>query len=322
MFWDNIWRNGSAPCQKATRSPLQIGLFTEIERPQFFTRRMAIQTVIRGEEADSPAMSENLASLGSSSDTIKATEILQDPMETISEGMDEEPEGSLSYPIIVMQTEFRARNCAIRAVEPVEFLENRMVFYTDASFFIKKGLQGAGAAVTYRCFPESPKDVTWRDESYGIIAAPNVAQDVHTGEMFAISRALKIAADKASDYSQQATWTTRPNRFGIYIFTGSQRSLRTIRSYLAGHYAPSVLLNNQASAEIPGLLEYLSICDALVEFHWVPRHSDIIRNDRADRLARDAARVAQQLAPHNPGSFEGRAFEVIPFKKMVSLSLD
>ncbi|RYO83960.1 hypothetical protein DL766_001001 [Monosporascus sp. MC13-8B] len=275
-----------------------------------------------GEETDPPATSDNADSLGSSAGTIKATGILQDPMETVSEGMNEEAEDSLSYPITVIQTEFRARGCAIRAVEPVEFLENRMVFYTDASFFIKRGLQGAGAAVTYRCFPEGPKDVTWRDESYGIIAAPNVAQDVHTGDMFAISRALKIAADKTPGYSQHPTWTTRPNRFGIYIFTGSQRSLRTIRSYLAGDCSPADLLNNQASAEIPGLLEYLSICDALIEFHWVPGHSGIIRNDRADRLARDAARVAQQLAPHNPGSFEGRAFEVIPFGKMVSLSLD
>ena len=232
----------------------------------------------------------------------------QAPLET-------EGEASIQrHPRITIQQHKGAKAFAIRAAESMNMPTYRMVFYTDASSQEKEAIQGAG--ITYKCFPAGPHDMVWHDESYEILGTHNS----NTAEMLAIACALKIAVRELHRYSKRRLSGKRRSKCVVFIFTDSQASLVAIGNYFQSAAKPSAkeaFLCKQSSAEIPGLLESLQAAGAQVEFRWVPGHSGVIGNTRADRLASDAVQTARPIMAYHPASPDGKDFEIISVKDMV-----
>lgn len=219
----------------------------------------------------------------------------------------------LRRPKVIIGNEKKAKILAVGATKPTNLMPYRMVFYTDGSTHTKEAIHGAG--ITYKCFPAEPKDMLWHDESYGVFGT----HIIDTAEMLAITCALKIALREASRYSQRRRKGVYG--FGVFIFTDSQTSLSSIRDYLSSDKRPSVreaFLCKQSSAEIPGLLDSLYEAKAKVEFHWVPGHSGVIGNTRADRLAKDAVEAARSIMTRHLVPPHGKDFEIISVKDMVA----
>ncbi len=124
----------------------------------------------------------------------------------------------------------------------------------------------------------------------------------------------------AKAFASKAMTTSSHNKFGLYIFTASQSSLYSLRSYFSSEKSPSgreAFLCQKSSAEIPSSLESLRKAGACIEFHWVPDHSGVIGNDRADRLASDALEAVRPIIPYHQVFSDERDFEMIPLGEIV-----
>ena len=294
----------------------QVGLLQAPDRlrPEFTKQREAsLDGVGAGRELKEPASGSEKRPRRRRRPRRRSTDLIQDDSVTKeTQTYVESTKADPRRPKVIVAKHKKAKEVAVGATKLASLMPHRMIFYTDGSTHMKEAIHGAG--VTYKCFPAEPKDMLWNDESYGIFGT----HTIDIAEMLAITCALKIAVREAPRYSQR-----NPKgvcKFGVFIFTDSEVSLTTIRNYLSSDNRLSVreaFLCEQSSAEIPGLLKSLYEAGAKVEFHWVPGHSGVIGNTRADRLSKDAAEAARPITGRHHVPPHGRDFEIISVKDLV-----
>jgi len=159
---------------------------------------------------------------------------------------------------------------------------DRLVLWTDGSvFFTKDSRIGrvAGFAVTSR---RRHDHNAWDDHSWSIESDT----DVNCCEFYALTEALVRAVIQCQ---------SNPLIKNVVVYSDSRTCLELIRDFHEQSYCHQAgfgCLEDLASImENNGILKNLGV---LVELRWVPGHKGAIGNQRADQLAGQAARSADE----------------------------
>ncbi|KAK9802328.1 putative RNase H type-1 domain-containing protein [Seiridium cardinale] len=200
-------------------------------------------------------------------------------------------------PKIIIEDHLKAAVFAAEAANPSwNPNEQRVVFYTDmaAQNGAKHDVSVAGAGVTYRRIPED--DVSdWSDALYGILGTnrPDKA------ELYAIGMALQIALVELQTIcewlgnSEEQSEITAPT---VIIITDSQASLYFIHDYVWQGTIPP-MFSPEIFFRLMLPLARLQELKVPVYFHWVPSHTAIEGNCRADALAGRASKWTTESFP-------------------------
>ncbi|KAI1859636.1 uncharacterized protein JN550_011944 [Neoarthrinium moseri] len=167
----------------------------------------------------------------------------------------------------------------------------RIVLYTDAA--TKNGNEDgpgiAGAAVTSRFLGQGPP--SWSNASYAIIGTHHS----HKAELYAIGLALDIAAceiQRMVDDSRRRGFQDgnqeRPEFPSVIIMTDSQSSLYYIHDFTWQDTVPEIF-SDDTFTNLMGPLKWILQLGVRVRFHWVPAHTNVDGNCRADAAAKAAS---------------------------------
>lgn len=180
---------------------------------------------------------------------------------------------------------------AAEASNPAWKPENeRLVFYTDMAAVsgTRHDPSIAGAGVTYRRILDKTGS-DWFDALYGLIGTNRPDKS----ELYAIGLALKIAAaelrailDESCGLGQQADAHRAP---AVVLITDSQAALYYIHDFIWKGAIPS-MFSKQTFLDLMHPLDRLRELGGPVDFHWVPSHTSVEGNCRADSLAGEASR--------------------------------
>lgn len=183
--------------------------------------------------------------------------------------------------VIIDQSRDDAIAAASKACRPgPEFTEEDLVFYVDGSSFHKRGKHNArrcaGAAVVF----QADDGQGWQERVFSL--PPN--SDASTAEMVAISEGLAVAL------SQILIQTTSGVR-KVVIFSDCQEALTCLNG-LRQHTFSEEWLRDDLNAVLRKIItrsQYFGKLGISIELRWVPAHSGVQGNKRADTAARSAA---------------------------------
>lgn len=160
-----------------------------------------------------------------------------------------------------------------------ECAEKQLLFYVDGSLFFKRGKRNAkrcaGAAVVFQA--EDGQD--WQERVFSL---PRES-DTCTAEMAAISEGLAVALSQ--------TLTQPAEVCKVVIFSDCQEALSRVHE-LRQHTFSEEWLQSERNLVLRKLItrsQYFRKLGISVELRWVPAHSGVEGNIRADRAARSAA---------------------------------
>lgn len=145
----------------------------------------------------------------------------------------------------------------------------------------------AGIGVTTRCVMDGEASA-WLDASYGIIGS-NRPDKV---ELYAIGLALEIAVGELqsiSDRLYRLGSHSEVEATTVLIMTDSQASLYFIHDYTLNGKTPPMFAR-ETFIKLMQPMTKLKELRALISFQWVPGHTNIEGNSRADCLAGKASK--------------------------------
>lgn len=160
-----------------------------------------------------------------------------------------------------------------------ECTEKELFFYVDGSSFYKRGKHNArkcsGAAVVFQA--DDGQD--WQERVFPL---PSTS-DASTAEMAAISEGLAVALSQT---------LIRPAGVRkVVIFSDSQEALSRVNE-LRQHKFSQEWLRDECNSVLRKLItrsQHFGRLGISVELRWVPAHSGVEGNERADTAARSAA---------------------------------
>lgn len=160
-----------------------------------------------------------------------------------------------------------------------ECAENQLVFYVDGSLFFKRGKRNAkrcaGAAVVFQA--DDGQD--WQERVFSL---PRES-DTLAAEMAAIAEGMAVAL------SQTLTQPADVRR--VVVLSDCQEALSRINELRHRTFSEEWLCSelNLVLRKLITRSQYFSQLGISVELRWVPAHSGVEGNVRADRAARSAA---------------------------------
>lgn len=160
-----------------------------------------------------------------------------------------------------------------------ECTDKELFFYVDGSSFYKRGKRNArecsGAAVVFQA--DGGQD--WQERVFPL----PLKSDASTAEMAAISEGLAVALSQT---------LIRPAGVRkVVIFSDSQEALSRVNE-LRQHTFSQEWLRDKPNSVLRKLItrsQYFGRLGISVELRWVPAHSGVEGNERADAAARSAA---------------------------------
>lgn len=160
-----------------------------------------------------------------------------------------------------------------------ECTEKELFFYVDGSSFYKRGKRNArkcsGAAVVFQA--DDGQD--WQERVFPLPSK----SDASTAEMAAISEGMAVALSQT---------LIRPAGVRkVVIFSDSQEALSRVNQ-LRQHTFSQEWLCDELNSVLRKLItrsQYFGRLGISVELRWVPAHSGVEGNERADAAARSAA---------------------------------
>lgn len=157
--------------------------------------------------------------------------------------------------------------------------EKELVFYVDGSLFFKGGKRNAkrcaGAAVVF----QAADGQDWQERVFYL--PPE--SDTFAAEMAAISEGLAVALSQ--------TLTHPADVCKLVVFSDCQEALSRVNE-LRQHTFSEEWLQSERNSVLRKLItrsQYFCKLGISVELRWVPAHSGVEGNVRADRAARSAA---------------------------------
>ncbi|KAF7539708.1 hypothetical protein G7054_g1931 [Neopestalotiopsis clavispora] len=179
-------------------------------------------------------------------------------------------------PRVIIEDHLDAAFYAAEAVNPSwRSGQHRLVFYTDMAAISGSGNDPsiAGAGVTYkRILGDNTSD--WIDSSYGIMGTNRPDKT----ELYAIGLALEVAATEA-----EKTCKDMPP-IPTMVLTDSHAAMYYIHDYIWRGTIPSMFSRDTFNRLMLPILR-LQELNVPLDFHWVPSHTDVEGNCRADALA-------------------------------------
>ncbi|KAF2995153.1 hypothetical protein E8E14_000077 [Neopestalotiopsis sp. 37M] len=179
-------------------------------------------------------------------------------------------------PRVIIEDHLDAAFYAAEAVNPSwRSGQHRLVFYTDMAAISGSGNDPsiAGAGVTYkRILGDDTSD--WIDSSYGIMGTNRPDKT----ELYAIGLALEVAATEA-----EKTCKDMPP-IPTVVLTDSHAAIYYIHDYIWRGTIPSMFSRDTFDRLMLPILR-LQELNVPLDFHWVPSHTDVEGNCRADALA-------------------------------------
>jgi ribonuclease HI len=182
--------------------------------------------------------------------------------------------------VTIVQSRDDAIAAARNACRPSpECTEKELVFYVDGSSFYKRGKRNArkcaGAAVVFQA--DDGQD--WQERVFPLPSK----SDASTAEMAAISEGLAVALSQ--------TLIQPAGIRKVVIFSDSQEALGRVNK-LRQHTFSEEWLRGELNSVLRKLItrsQYFGKLGISVELRWVPAHSGVEGNTRADTAARSAA---------------------------------
>lgn len=160
-----------------------------------------------------------------------------------------------------------------------EFAEKQLVLYVDGSLFFKRGKRNAkrcaGAAVVFQA--DDGQD--WQERVFSL--PPE--SDTFAAEMAAIAEGLAVALSQ--------TLTQPTDVCKVLIFSDCQEALNSLNELRQRTFSEE-WLRSELNSVLRKLIirsQYFRKLGISVELRWVPAHSGVEGNIRADRAARSAA---------------------------------
>lgn len=160
-----------------------------------------------------------------------------------------------------------------------ECAEKQLVFYVDGSLFFKRGKRNAkrcaGAAVVFQA--DDGQD--WQERVFSL---PRES-DTFAAEMAAIAEGLAVALSQ--------TLTQPADVRKVVVFSDCQEALSRVNELRQRTFSEEWLQSelNLVLRKLVTRSQYFSKIGISVELRWVPAHSGVEGNIRADRAARSAA---------------------------------
>lgn len=159
--------------------------------------------------------------------------------------------------------------------------EKELIFYVDGSSFYRKGKRNArrcaGAAVVFQA--GDGQDCRWQERVFPLPSN----SDASIAEMAAISEGLAVAL------SQTLLRPTGVRK--VVIFSDSKEALNSVNE-LRQHTFSEEWLRGKPNSVLRKLItrsQYFGRLGISIELCWVPAHSGVEGNTRADTAARSAA---------------------------------
>lgn len=157
--------------------------------------------------------------------------------------------------------------------------ETQLVFYVDGSLFFKRGKRNAkrcaGAAVVF----QADDDQDWHERVFSL---PRES-DTFAAEMAAIAEGLAVALSQ--------TLTQPADVCKVVVFSDCQEALSRVNELRHRTFSEEWLQSERNSVlrKLITRSQYFCKLGISVELRWVPAHSGVEGNIRADRAARSAA---------------------------------
>ncbi|KAK7978680.1 hypothetical protein PG988_006170 [Apiospora saccharicola] len=154
------------------------------------------------------------------------------------------------------------------------------------------------AAVTYKLLygGASAREERWHDKSCGILGV----YGSNEAEVVAVAEALGTLEQEVRAYVQSRKADDGSSRLLVFLFSDSDYCLGILDKMLVairkqGPFTERDSTVDHLKANLRKLGEYLRSTDLQIrlEFHCIKSHSDIVGNDRADRLASEAYTTAK-----------------------------
>ncbi|KAI3318968.1 ribonuclease H-like protein [Xylariaceae sp. AK1471] len=185
----------------------------------------------------------------------------------------------------------------------------RIVLFTDGSDLKSRNV--CSAAVTYKLLLGG--NTHWVDDAYGLQGVFGICQ----AEIVGVYCALRIAYYEARRFMHQKSAaavasTTAPS---VIIFTDS---LAVINRFYHYHYGGRLKTDHvpvRMKQEMFRAYELLKQLGCQLEFHWLPSHSGVEGNERANRLASIATHYSQRINGSTGTTFSGLIY---PLSELVS----
>lgn len=182
---------------------------------------------------------------------------------------------------VIIQSRDDAMLAAREASRPRshECEEQELVFYVDGSSLYKRGKRNAkrsaGAAVVF----QADDGQKWQERVFPL----GQESDAFTAEMAAIAEGLAVALSK--------TLTTPTKIHKVVIFSDCREALSRVNELRQREFSEEWLRSevNSVLRKLITRAQYFCRIGISIELRWVPAHSGVEGNIRADRAARSAA---------------------------------
>lgn len=157
--------------------------------------------------------------------------------------------------------------------------EKELALYVDGSSFYKRGKRNAkrsaGAAVVF----QADDDQSWQERVFSLTRE----SDAFTAEMAALAEGLAVALSQ--------TLTNPAGIHKVVVFSDCQEALSRVNDLCQCTFSEEWLRSelNSALRKLITRSQYFRRIGISIELRWVPSHSGVEGNIRADRAARSAA---------------------------------
>ncbi|ETS74993.1 hypothetical protein PFICI_13477 [Pestalotiopsis fici W106-1] len=191
--------------------------------------------------------------------------------------------------------------------------QRRLVFYTDMAAISGSGNDPsiAGAGVTYkRILGDDVSD--WIDSSYGIVGTNRPDKS----ELYAVGLALEIAATEVEEICKDSPPTP------IMVMTDSHAAMYYIHDYIWKGTIPSMFSRDTFDRLMLPITRMQEL-NVPLDFHWVPSHTSVEGNCRADALAGAASQwtLSRFPAMAYQTRFECQIVQIPDPKKLAYISV-